>query len=850
MDGDDSSGSTWFYGIIGTTFGWVVSFFGINLLPASLVGFLVLVSWVGLPLSVLLDGRALRKSGDWPKWIWAYVVLATLPLVGALVGVTYVWQRANHVEKSDPCDVHRPAEVDRKTKQESDSTDHEDKSATGDAGAGDDREWLLEQETTQAFGKPPNKNIENRPMTSDYTPSTDSEEFAELTAFQRDILIILAGSDHNIGLEIKDELEEYYDETVNHGRLYPNLDKLVEKGLLSKVPVDDRSNEYDLTDHGRALLRDRIHWADSMVPTEPPGSAGSSDEPASNLISVDAEIGLSERELDQVAEEFQSIPLEAMEALESIRGFIEMIDTTFDEGTVPEADEVVETFDALERDLKAFTADMETFLAYLRRETEPESLEDIKRIEASADQLMKTTSEFSNRCAEFHTALTSLGVQTDVSAINDVSNASAMIARAIDESLFENQLFRILRGYYFPESVESELPKIVGLITEGSPDQRLNSSFLLLQLAKENPDEVARHTDDLIAYLPKAPESEQQNILAALIHLADAGSLSNQHDIEPILGLVRTGDPTRSSYAALFASELSTTEEQARSIVSGLRPHLSDTSDPELLLNITSAFCRVGESHPDVVRPFIEDAAALMNHSRPRVSKNILELLTILGDRAFEERIERFRAESNDKELRNAATEALEKLSEDAGPTGTATGGDAPPSRGDSGGGSPTDPGTGDKTTATGTPSSSPERLVVRDLPEGRLDALTVKIVEVTERGGNVRDQELLVETTGGEQLGLTIWSKHDIDVDWKTDEWYTLREPRHRIWDSDDGSAHSLNSTTDFQAISTDSPGVDTDVRTGPEQTKQDDPPTHDGQGQNTVVDRLIEDIDFEDAD
>lgn len=67
----------------------------------------------------------------------------------------------------------------------------------------------------------------------------------DLTGFQRDLLIVIAGLDDPHGLSVKDELEEYYETDINHGRLYPNLDILVEKGQKDK-----RTNLYYLTQRG------------------------------------------------------------------------------------------------------------------------------------------------------------------------------------------------------------------------------------------------------------------------------------------------------------------------------------------------------------------------------------------------------------------------------------------------------------------------------------------------------------------------------------------------------------------------------------------------------------------------
>lgn len=82
----------------------------------------------------------------------------------------------------------------------------------------------------------------------------------DLTGFQRDLLYIIAGLDEPYGLAIKAELEDYYETTVNHGRLYPNLDTLVEKGLVEKGQLDERTNTYTLTQRGKRELTARRDW--------------------------------------------------------------------------------------------------------------------------------------------------------------------------------------------------------------------------------------------------------------------------------------------------------------------------------------------------------------------------------------------------------------------------------------------------------------------------------------------------------------------------------------------------------------------------------------------------------------
>jgi len=88
----------------------------------------------------------------------------------------------------------------------------------------------------------------------------------ELTAFQNNILVILA-KEPMYGLAIKRELEDYYGTEVNHGRLYPNLDELVDLGLVEKSELDKRTNQYSLTDDGYDAVLDGIQWSLSKVVT-------------------------------------------------------------------------------------------------------------------------------------------------------------------------------------------------------------------------------------------------------------------------------------------------------------------------------------------------------------------------------------------------------------------------------------------------------------------------------------------------------------------------------------------------------------------------------------------------------
>ncbi|WP_306060371.1 helix-turn-helix transcriptional regulator [Natronococcus wangiae] len=82
----------------------------------------------------------------------------------------------------------------------------------------------------------------------------------DLTGFQRDLLYTVAGLDSPHGLAIKDDLEDYYENEIYHGRLYPNLDTLVDKGLIEKGKIDRRTNEYSVTRRGEREIETRRNW--------------------------------------------------------------------------------------------------------------------------------------------------------------------------------------------------------------------------------------------------------------------------------------------------------------------------------------------------------------------------------------------------------------------------------------------------------------------------------------------------------------------------------------------------------------------------------------------------------------
>ncbi|SDE00786.1 PadR family transcriptional regulator [Natrinema hispanicum] len=87
----------------------------------------------------------------------------------------------------------------------------------------------------------------------------------DLTGFQRDLLYVIAGADRPSGQDVKDEIEQYYSSEINHGRLYPNLDTIVNKNLVEKGQLDRRTNYYAITDEGEQAIEDRREWESQYI---------------------------------------------------------------------------------------------------------------------------------------------------------------------------------------------------------------------------------------------------------------------------------------------------------------------------------------------------------------------------------------------------------------------------------------------------------------------------------------------------------------------------------------------------------------------------------------------------------
>ena len=82
----------------------------------------------------------------------------------------------------------------------------------------------------------------------------------DLTGFQRDLLVVLAGLEQPNGQEVTAALEPYYEEELTASRVYSNLEILAGTGLVEKDRPDQHRNAYTLTAAGEARLRTHRAW--------------------------------------------------------------------------------------------------------------------------------------------------------------------------------------------------------------------------------------------------------------------------------------------------------------------------------------------------------------------------------------------------------------------------------------------------------------------------------------------------------------------------------------------------------------------------------------------------------------
>ena len=108
-------------------------------------------------------------------------------------------------------------------------------------------------------------------------------------------------------------------------------------------------------------------------------------------------------------------------------------------------------------------------------------------------------------------------------------------------------------------------------------------------------------------------------------------------------------------------------------------------------------------------------------------------------------------------------------------------------------------------------------------LPDGRIDTLTITVVDHDPSPDSKRDARLQVELQDNTKLPLNIWATHDIAIDWTVGTTYTIKQARHKSWEAPTGTTHELSSTSDFGATPIDTPSKISTPNTTPSQPSEE---------------------------
>jgi DNA-binding PadR family transcriptional regulator len=105
-------------------------------------------------------------------------------------------------------------------------------------------------------------------MSVNQASDVSEASYENLSAFQRDILHVVMelaeSTEESYGLAIKRRLEGRYEDDVNHGRLYPNLDDLVSLGLIERGEIDKRTNRYTITSEAKEEVKHHLEELEAL----------------------------------------------------------------------------------------------------------------------------------------------------------------------------------------------------------------------------------------------------------------------------------------------------------------------------------------------------------------------------------------------------------------------------------------------------------------------------------------------------------------------------------------------------------------------------------------------------------
>lgn len=367
-----------------------------------------------------------------------------------------------------------------------------------------------------------------------------------------------------------------------------------------------------------------------------------------------------------VAEEYRSIPASLEDALDSMDEFIDNLQSSFEDGELPEVDAVVAQYHRVRTDLGTFNHEIGNLLSYLRGDAEPETVDDIDQIETASRDLMQSTATFRDRCQDLSVKFSELGLSELAESLIDVVAAFGEFPTEIEDSLLENQLLLVLKAEHFPGAVKDTIPELILELDADDRERRQNSAFILGRLAADFPAAVGQYHDRLTTRLPDAPVDEQKNLVGALLFVSDADAMPDTVAKAEALELIHADDTTVALYAALVLGTQSTTAEQARLIATRVVSLLDGDAATDTKVNATMVLYQLAESHPDSVNEFAPDIAPLLDDPSAQVQKNVIELIGVLERAEYRTEIITIREETDDPSVEEIATTVLEGLAEDS----------------------------------------------------------------------------------------------------------------------------------------------------------------------------------------
>jgi len=360
-----------------------------------------------------------------------------------------------------------------------------------------------------------------------------------------------------------------------------------------------------------------------------------------------------------IAEEYSEISTSIHRFIDEMSGMIETLESSFDDGQHTEIDALITAYHVLENDLEEFDKEVEMLLDLLEDQYEPESIEEIERIEQTAETLVHSVREFRDQCWELATFFSANGLEEQASAFREVATGFDDLPEAIRNSLLDNHLILAVKADYFPEELSDEVDVLLSNLESATGDQRQNTYGVLVMLANEAPSVVAPHTDDLVDHLADLHPAAKQNLLTILTLVARCTPKDNLAKGQA-MELLEESNPSLAVKAASLLAEQSLTATEAERIAGRMETILDETSNPEVRINATFVLYTMAESYPEVLRNYESSIASLLDAKHPEVVENTIGILGRLGWTEYSNEIAEVRVNSTDPDVVAEAEEVLE----------------------------------------------------------------------------------------------------------------------------------------------------------------------------------------------